>query len=318
MNDRPDLEARLSRFLVEEAPPRAPERLIDAARSGVAGTRQNRRAGGLGWRLSSWILSPAGAVAAAVVIALLGSAFCFSDRNGPSIGSGPSTPPPSAVAVGVDVAVPVPVRPGDVPRAAPAGHAPVVVVPAGHQLHRRRRLGEHPRRPRRARSLVRDRRPVHLPRRPDVPRRDLDLPPARGRIDRHRRRRNPASGRRPTTSPSWLAAHPDLDATTPTPVTLGGATGFRLTLSVPAGTTRDLGPLLDRPRRARCASLFLSADPAATYGFGLVGPEIADVFLLDTPSGDTVMVVIDDVDGVDQPGLEAAAMPIVNSLSFSP
>ena len=42
------------------------------------------------------------------------------------------------------------------------------------------------------------------------------------------------------------------------------------------------------------------------------------VYLLDLPSGDTVMVVIDDVDGIDQPGLEAAAMPIVNSLSFSP
>ena len=52
--------------------------------------------------------------------------------------------------------------------------------------------------------------------------------------------------------------------------------------------------------------------------FGLVGPETAVVYLLDLPSGDTVMVVIDDVDGVDQPGLEAAAVPIVGTLAFSP
>ena len=57
----------------------------------------------------------------------------------------------------------------------------------------------------------------------------------------------------------------------------------------------------------RCASLFISSDPAATYGFGLVGPEIAVVYLLDLPSGETVMVVVDDVDGIDQPRLEAAA-----------
>jgi hypothetical protein len=42
------------------------------------------------------------------------------------------------------------------------------------------------------------------------------------------------------------------------------------------------------------------------------------VYLLDSPSSDTVMVVIDDVDGVDQAGLVAAATPIVNSVAFGP
>ena len=101
-------------------------------------------------------------------------------------------------------------------------------------------------------------------------------------------------------------------------MTIGGASGFRLTLSVPAGTRTTPDHCTTDHGEPRCASLFLSSDPAATYGFGLVGPEIAVVFLLDTPSGDTVMVVIDDVDGVNQPALEAAAMPIVNSLAFSP
>ena len=96
MNDRPDLEARLSRFLVEDAPPRGPG---TAHRCG-ADQRRGDAPGptdGLARLASvSWILSPAGAVAAAVVIGMLGSALYLSGRNGPSIGSGPSTPPPSA------------------------------------------------------------------------------------------------------------------------------------------------------------------------------------------------------------------------------
>ncbi len=55
MNERPDLEARLSRLLVEEAPRRAPERLVESARTAVAGTRQDRRAPGStgAWRAGS-------------------------------------------------------------------------------------------------------------------------------------------------------------------------------------------------------------------------------------------------------------------------
>ena len=318
MNDRPDLEARLSRFLVEEAPPRAPERLIDAARSGVAGTRQNRRAGGLGWRLSSWILSPAGAVAAAVVIALLGSAFYFSGRNGPSIGSGPSTPPPSASPSASTSPFPCPSGQGTcLGLLQPGTHRSSSFLPAI--------------------SYTADGGWANTL---DV-RGELDLSYATGgqytypdgltfhdgiSIFRQpvaestaSQTAQPGVGTTANDLADWLvAAHPDLNATAPTPVTLGGATGVRLTLSVPAGTTATSDHCSTDHGEPRCASLFLSADPAATYGFGLVGPEIADVFLLDTPSGDTVMVVIDDVDGVDQPGLEAAAMPIVNSLSFSP
>jgi len=68
----------------------------------------------------------------------------------------------------------------------------------------------------------------------------------------------------------------------------------------------------------------MSNVPSATpgdpdwYSFGIVGPETAVVYLLDVPSGDTVMVVIDDVDGVDRDLLVAAATPIVNSLVFTP
>ena len=89
-------------------------------------------------------------------------------------------------------------------------------------------------------------------------------------------------------------------------------------LTLPNGSRASPDHCTSDHGEPRCESLFLSSDPASTFGFGLVGPEVAVVYLLDLPSGDTVMVVIDDTDGVDQAGLEAAARPIVESLSFSP
>jgi hypothetical protein len=121
----------------------------------------------------------------------------------------------------------------------------------------------------------------------------------------------------------WLSGHADLVASSPVPVAIGGANGYRLeiALSTSPGTkpdrcTADHGA-------TRCASLFLSDAPAAKpggpdwYDFGIVGPEAAVVYLLDAPSGDTVMVVIDDVDGIGRDALVSAATPIVNSLVFS-
>ncbi len=316
MTDRPDLEARLTRFLVDEAPPRAPERLIDAARSRVAGTRQNRRIGGLDWRLPSWLLSPAGAVAAVAVIAVLSTVLFLSGRNVPSVGSGPPTPAPSASPSLSTSPFPCPSGSGTcLGLLQPGTHRSTSFLPAFSYTV----AGGW------ANTL-------------DV-RGQLDLSYATGGdytypdglsfhdgisifrmpVAESTTSRAPQAGVGTTANDlaQWLVAHPGLDATAPTPETIGGATGFRLTLTVPTGTTATSDHCSTDHREPRCASLFLSSDPAATYGFGLVGPEIADVFLLDTPSGDTVMVVIDDVDGVDQPRLEAAAMPIVNSLSFS-
>ena len=116
----------------------------------------------------------------------------------------------------------------------------------------------------------------------------------------------------------WLAAHVDLSASAPTAITIGGASGFRVLLSVPTGTRSVPDHCTTDHGDPRCVSLFLSDDPAAYYGFGLVGPEIAVVDILVVPSGDTVLVVIDDADGINQPELEAAAIPVVNSLESSP
>jgi hypothetical protein len=117
---------------------------------------------------------------------------------------------------------------------------------------------------------------------------------------------------------TWLDGHGDLDSTGLVPVTIGGASGFRINVANPAGPRTNPDRCTTDHGDPRCASLFISDDPAAVYGFGIVGPETAVVYLLDTPSGDTVMAVIDDVDGVAADVLVAAATPIVESLVFSP
>jgi hypothetical protein len=115
---------------------------------------------------------------------------------------------------------------------------------------------------------------------------------------------------------TWLDGHVDLDASALGPVTVGGAPGFRIELALPAGARTQPDHCTTDHREPRCESLFIGEDAAARFGFGIVGPESVVVYLIDTPSGDTVMIVIDDVDGVDRAGLVAAATPIVNSLVF--
>lgn len=316
MNERPDLETRLSRFLVDEAPPRAPERLTDAARNRIAATRQSRQIGLLAGRLFSALLTPAGAVAAAALIVVAGAAVVSFNGSGPSIGAGSPAASPSAS--------PSPTSPFPCPSGQgtclgllqPGTHAATSFVPPfsyavpGGWANTRDVRGEldltwatggrytYPDGTTFNDGIYVFRRPV--------------AESATSQTAEH------GVGTSANDLARWLAGHADLNASAATPVTIGGANGYRMTLSVPAGTRTAPDHCTTDHGEPRCASLFLSSDPAATYGFGLVGPEIAVVYLLDTPSGDTVMVVIDDVDGVNQPALEAAALPIVNSLAFSP
>jgi hypothetical protein len=116
----------------------------------------------------------------------------------------------------------------------------------------------------------------------------------------------------------WLDKHVDLESTGLTAVTINGIHGFRIAIAIPNGPRASPDHCTTDHGEPRCESLFLSDDPAATYGFGIVGPETAVVYFLDTPSFDTVMVVIDDVDGFERDALIGAATPIVNSLVFSP
>lgn len=311
MTDRPDLEARLSRFLVDDAPPRAPERLVETARERVAGTRQRRRAGLVAGRLWTALLTPVGAVAAALLVVAVGVVAISLGGSGSSVGSASSSPSPTSSLY------PCPRDQGtclgplesgtyDSTTFQPAVH---YTVPEGwdNTLDNRGQLdlqyvagGQYvyP-------DGVTFHDAISIFRQP-VAESPLEAVPL------------PGIGKTTNDLAQWLVGHDDLDATTPTPVTIGAATGYRLTLRVPTGPRASPDKCTTDHGEPRCVTLFISDDLQATYGFGLVGPETAVVYLLDTPSGDTVMVVIDDVDGVDQSGLEAAALPVVNSLAFSP
>jgi len=312
MNERLDLEARLSRFLGEEAPQRAPDRLRDAARDLIAATRQSRRAGLIAGRLFTALLTPAGAVAAAALVVVTGVALVSLNGSGPSIGSGPPAASPSPT-----TPIPCPSGQGScLGLLQPGTHAATSFLPAfsyavsGGWANTKDVRGEldltwanggrytYP-------DGITFNDGIYVYRRPVAESTTSQTP-------------QPGVGTTANDLAQWLVAHADLNASAPTPVTIGASSGYRLTLSVPTGVRTEPDHCTTDHGEPRCASLFLSSDPAATYGFGLVGPEIPVVYLLDTPSGDTVMVVIDDVDGVNQPPLEGAALPIVNSLAFSP
>ena len=121
----------------------------------------------------------------------------------------------------------------------------------------------------------------------------------------------------------WLNGLDGVDASGLETVTLNGVHGSRLDIGLPEGPRAPRDRCADHGN-SRCASLFMSSTTGATPGgpdwfqFGIVGPETAVVYLLDAPSGETVMVVIDDVDGVEREALVSAATPIVNSLDLTP
>jgi hypothetical protein len=116
---------------------------------------------------------------------------------------------------------------------------------------------------------------------------------------------------------SWLAGREDLVATAPERVSIAGATAYRVSISLPTGVGSSPDDCAAVHLEPRCKTLFVGTVPASKYSFALFGPESAAVYLIDW-SGRTVMVVVDDVDGVDAPDLFSAATPIVESIGFAP
>jgi hypothetical protein len=311
VTDHLDLETRVSRFLQADAPTDVPERLVHATRERVTATRQRGWADPFGWRHTRALWTPAAATGLIAVV-VVAAVLALSNRSA-SIGTQPS---PSVTASLAESPSPSACGPRGQTCLAAGTYTSSAFVPA-----------------------VTYTVPVGWILSGDV-RGELDLQFAAGGKYRYPDgltfqdaisifRRPVAESASSQTAlagvgtkahdlAQWLAGHPDLVASSPTPVAIGGVNGFRLVLSLPIGSRTAPDHCTSDHGEPRCESLFISSDPAATYGFGLVGPETAVVYLLDLPYGDTVMVVIDDVDGVDQPGLVAAATPIVESLAFSP
>ncbi|HEY7968840.1 MAG TPA: hypothetical protein VID95_02525 [Candidatus Limnocylindrales bacterium] len=319
MNERLDPERRVALWLTDEAEARAPERLIHATRERVATTRQIGRVRAIRLGLRPATVSTRTRIVAACILALvvttLALGLLLDQGSGPSVGSGfaQSTPRPSLTSLAPYACSP---RSGSCLGPLPAGafetHSflPTVgyVVPIGwsNTLDTRGEVdlsylaGGMYRYP--DGTIFHD--GISMFRRP-VAESPVSATPVGG------------VGKTAGDLAQWLNGHVDLDASGLTPVSVGGTTGYRLTISVPAGPRTSPDHCTTDHGEPRCESLFISDDPAASFGFGIVGPESAVVYLLDTPSGDTVMVVIDDVDGVDRDGLIAAATPVVESLVFA-
>jgi hypothetical protein len=324
MTDRIDLDTRVARWLTEDAPDRAPERLIHATRDRLSATQQVGRMPRLGWPLPRLNLRPVLAGAALLVgLAVLGiTTLSLLNQRPPSIGARPSERSASAS----------PTRPSPSPSPSaftcPNGQG-TCLGPLQPGIHSTSSFA-----PKISYTV-----PVGWSNTLDI-RGEVDLSFAAGGDytypdgltfhDGVSIFRRPVAESATSNAPlkgigktakdlaQWLDGHADLVASGLTPVTVGGVPGYRITLNLPQGPRVSPDHCTTDHREPRCESLFVSDDPAATYGFGLVGPESAVVYLLDAPSGDTVMVVIDDVDGIDAAGLRAAAAPIVSSLTFNP
>jgi hypothetical protein len=317
MTDRLELETRVTRFLQGDAPTDVPERLIHATRERIATTRQSRSMVVLDWwraRLFQTPLAATGLLAVAVVAAVL----ALSNRGG-SVGIQPT---PDATAT-------VSVPPSPTPTASSSACASDGSTCLGAGTYSSTEFV----------PKVTYTVPAGWIRTPDV-RGEFDLRFAAGgeytypdgltfhdavSIFRRPVAESAASqaplagvGTNAKALAQWLAGHKDLVSSAPTRVNVGRVSAYRIVLSLPTGPRTAPDHCTTDHGEPRCESLFISSDPAATYGFGLVGPETAVVYLLDLPSGDTIMVVVDDVDGIDQPGLVAAATPLVESLAFSP
>jgi hypothetical protein len=124
----------------------------------------------------------------------------------------------------------------------------------------------------------------------------------------------PGVGRKPADLATWLTTLPGLDATPPTPVTIGGLAGYTLDISVAPAWTRQCPYSNGQPM----VSLWSDADPADHDGFdwGIGGDAKMRVFLLDLGDGRTLLV---DVEGrkVDYEALLPEAMAVINSFTFN-
>jgi len=107
---------------------------------------------------------------------------------------------------------------------------------------------------------------------------------------------------------TWLSSRPQLLASKPKLTTLAGRPAYQLDFTL----SPDAGQLCGVP----CVNLLNSADRVTWYQFGIEGPWKVRAFLLDGPDGATVMITVEDVDGVGFDREVREAQPVLDSLSF--
>lgn len=111
-----------------------------------------------------------------------------------------------------------------------------------------------------------------------------------------------------------LVADRNLRVATPTPIVVNGLSGSVLDVTLAASTTRTC------PFSGGKPSIPLVVDTLAGAGaYWGIGPgERIRLVLLDAPANHNVVIAIDSLAGTSYDALVGAAMPIVQSLAFTP
>lgn len=127
---------------------------------------------------------------------------------------------------------------------------------------------------------------------------------------------DPEVGRSVDELVSWLVGHPELAASEPVPLSVGGLDGFNLDVSIAAESTSS--PSWCPPGEA-CVELFAPADLDHPAGFALFRHvDGARLILLETVAGDTVVIILDPHDnlGGQRDPFYTAARGILDSIEF--
>jgi hypothetical protein len=106
----------------------------------------------------------------------------------------------------------------------------------------------------------------------------------------------------------WLSRRPQLVATAPNQVRLGGRVAWLVDLRL----SPDAGALCGIP----CVHLLNSPDRNGSYAMGIEGPWAVRAIFVDAPNGETLAVTIQDTDGSGLAAEVDAAQPIVDSIAF--
>jgi hypothetical protein len=117
---------------------------------------------------------------------------------------------------------------------------------------------------------------------------------------------------------AWITANPNLTATTPEPVTVGGLTGVLIDLSASDAYTTDCGD--DRggvyPSGLPIVPLFAGAGSGDLTWF-VGGTERMRLYVLDMPGGGNLVISIDAIAGDFETLLEIS-QPVMDSIRFDP
>jgi hypothetical protein len=113
----------------------------------------------------------------------------------------------------------------------------------------------------------------------------------------------PGVGRDAKALSSWLSDRPQLMASKPAATTVGGLSGFVVDIAVGPGAGGLCG--------VRCVNLFNMADGIQ---YGILEHELNRVIIVDRVQGGTLLISIEDADGLDVARFRAEAQPIVNSI----